>query len=121
MKVSPFLTTPPSAIGNDRTDHDVVALELASVASVHTDECRSCSATTKLLSGALHDLQVVKADNALVFRFDDWLLEGLAQLCHPRGTSACVSWVPGSPIDCAAMIPTASPSFTGSPVARLRP
>ena len=32
-----------------------------------------------------------------------------------------VSWVPGSPIDWAAMIPTASPTPTSSPVARLRP
>ena len=32
-----------------------------------------------------------------------------------------VSWVPGSPIDCAAMMPTASPEPTISPVARLRP
>ncbi len=32
-----------------------------------------------------------------------------------------VSWVPGSPIDCAAMIPTASPMITGLPVARFRP
>ena len=32
-----------------------------------------------------------------------------------------VSWVPGSPIDWAAMIPTASPTPTMSPVARLRP
>ena len=32
-----------------------------------------------------------------------------------------VSWVPGSPIDCAAMIPTASPSSTIEPVAIARP
>jgi hypothetical protein len=32
-----------------------------------------------------------------------------------------VSWVPGSPMDCAAMTPTASPMFTGRPVARFRP
>ena len=32
-----------------------------------------------------------------------------------------VSCVPGSPIDWAAMIPTAWPSSTSSPVARLRP
>src|SRR3546814_19109577 len=29
-----------------------------------------------------------------------------------------VSWVPGSPIDCAAMTPTASPALTGVPRAR---
>ena len=32
-----------------------------------------------------------------------------------------VSWVPGSPIDCAAMTPTASPRLTGVPRARSRP
>ena len=32
-----------------------------------------------------------------------------------------VSWVPGSPIDCAAMIPTASPIWAMLPVAIERP
>ena len=32
-----------------------------------------------------------------------------------------VSWVPGSPIDCAAMIPTASPISTTAPVAGMIP
>ena len=32
-----------------------------------------------------------------------------------------VSWVPGSPIDCAAMIPTASPIWAMLPVASERP
>ena len=32
-----------------------------------------------------------------------------------------VSWVPGSPIDWAAMTPTASPMLTGVPRARSRP
>ena len=32
-----------------------------------------------------------------------------------------VSWVPGSPIDCAAMTPTASPMLTMVPRARSRP
>ena len=32
-----------------------------------------------------------------------------------------VSWVPGSPIDCAAMTPTARPISTSLPVARSRP
>ena len=32
-----------------------------------------------------------------------------------------VSCVPGSPMDCAAMTPTASPSSTRRPEARLRP
>jgi hypothetical protein len=32
-----------------------------------------------------------------------------------------VSWVPGSPIDCAAMMPTASPMSTSLPAASERP
>ena len=32
-----------------------------------------------------------------------------------------VSWVPGSPMDCAAMMPTASPGPTGLLVARFMP
>ena len=32
-----------------------------------------------------------------------------------------VNWVPGSPIDCAAIIPTASPVFTGTPLAKSLP
>jgi len=32
-----------------------------------------------------------------------------------------VSWVPGSPMDWAAMMPTASPSSARCPVPRLRP
>ena len=32
-----------------------------------------------------------------------------------------VNWVPGSPIDCAAIIPTASPTSTSLPVAIERP
>ena len=32
-----------------------------------------------------------------------------------------VNWVPGSPIDWAATVPTASPTSTSSPVAKLRP
>ena len=32
-----------------------------------------------------------------------------------------VSWVPGSPIDCAAMMPTASPGSVSLPEAGLRP
>ena len=39
----------------------------------------------------------------------------------PMWNVRMVSWVPGSPIDCAAMTPTASPEFTGVPRARSRP
>ena len=39
----------------------------------------------------------------------------------PMWNVRIVSWVPGSPMDCAAMTPTASPSSTRRPVARFRP
>ena len=39
----------------------------------------------------------------------------------PSWNVRMVSWVPGSPIDCAAMMPTASPISLISPVARLKP
>src|SRR2546430_11091897 len=39
----------------------------------------------------------------------------------PMWNVRMVSCVPGSPMDCAAMTPTASPSSTMRPVARLRP
>ena len=39
----------------------------------------------------------------------------------PMWNVRMVSWVPGSPIDCAAMTPTASPMLTGVPRARSRP
>ena len=39
----------------------------------------------------------------------------------PSWNVRMVSCVPGSPIDCAAMMPTASPISLISPVARLKP
>ncbi len=39
----------------------------------------------------------------------------------PMWNVRIVSCVPGSPIDCAAMTPTARPSSTSRPVARSRP
>ncbi len=39
----------------------------------------------------------------------------------PMWNVRIVSCVPGSPIDCAAITPTASPSSTDRPVARFRP
>ena len=39
----------------------------------------------------------------------------------PMWNVRMVSCVPGSPMDCAAMTPTASPRSTSRPVARLRP
>ena len=39
----------------------------------------------------------------------------------PEWKVLIVNCVPGSPIDCAAIIPTASPMFTGLPVAKFLP
>ena len=39
----------------------------------------------------------------------------------PMWNVRIVSWVPGSPMDWAAMMPTASPSSARWPVPRLRP
>ncbi len=39
----------------------------------------------------------------------------------PMWNVRMVSWVPGSPIDCAAMTPTASPMLTGVPARESRP
>ena len=44
-----------------------------------------------------------------------------AEATPPVWNVRIVSCVPGSPIDWAAMIPTASPMPTSEPVARLRP
>ena len=40
---------------------------------------------------------------------------------HQRGKVLMVNCVPGSPIDCAAIIPTHSPTDTGIPLAKSRP
>ena len=49
---------------------------------------------------------------------NDWSASWAAP---PMWKVRMVSWVPGSPIDCAAMTPTASPILTGVPRARSRP
>jgi hypothetical protein len=51
------------------------------------------------------------------------LHERLSATCAapPMWKVRIVSCVPGSPIDCAAMTPTASPMLTGVPRARSRP
>jgi hypothetical protein len=55
-----------------------------------------------------------------VLRFDRRLL-GTRDAVPPMWNVRIVSCVPGSPIDCAAMTPTAEPSSTSLPVARSRP
>ena len=50
-------------------------------------------------------------------------MKDCSEICAapPMWKVRMVSWVPGSPIDCAAMTPTASPMLTGVPRARSRP
>ena len=54
-------------------------------------------------------------------KFDS--MNDCSEICAapPMWKVRMVSWVPGSPIDCAAMTPTASPMLTGVPRARSRP
>ena len=54
-------------------------------------------------------------------KFDS--MNDCSEICAapPMWNVRMVSWVPGSPIDCAAMTPTASPMLTGVPRARSRP
>ena len=66
-----------------------------------------------------------------VVTFTSWIRPGLVASCldcsetrdavPPTWKVRMVSWVPGSPIDSAAMTPTASPISTSLPLARLRP
>jgi hypothetical protein len=61
----------------------------------------------------------------------NWTMPGFVASCldcsetrdavPPTWNVRIVSWVPGSPIDSAAMTPTASPISTSLPLARLRP
>ena len=68
----------------------------------------------------LDDLQALVADGAgvLASSVDCSLTRDAVP---PMWNVRIVSCVPGSPIDCAAMTPTARPSSTSLPVARSRP
>jgi hypothetical protein len=61
----------------------------------------------------------MRASNSSSTRGSPWVMSSPAT--PPVWKVRIVSWVPGSPMDWAAMIPTAWPSSTSSPVARLRP
>jgi hypothetical protein len=50
-----------------------------------------------------------------------WVCAAMRAAVPPMWKVRSVSCVPGSPIDCAARMPTASPMSTISIVARLRP
>ena len=61
----------------------------------------------------------LRASNSSSTRGRPWVMSPPAT--PPVWKVRMVSWVPGSPMDWAAMMPTASPSPTGSPMARLMP
>ena len=50
-----------------------------------------------------------------------WLCTAVRDAAPPMWKVRIVSCVPGSPIDCAAITPIASPTFTGEPRPRSRP
>ena len=60
-----------------------------------------------------------RASNSSTTRGRPWVMSSPAT--PPVWKVRIVSWVPGSPIDWAAMMPTASPTSTTLPVASERP
>ena len=62
----------------------------------------------------------LRASNSSSTRGRPWVMSA-ADAMPPVWKVRIVSWVPGSPIDCAAIMPTASPTPTGWPFARLAP
>ena len=50
-----------------------------------------------------------------------WLCTAVRDAAPPMWKVRIVSCVPGSPIDCAAITPIASPTFTSEPRPRSRP
>ena len=73
----PLLDSAAIGDGNHRADHDVVALEFASIPGMDADRAVLVEHDEVVL-GAFDDLEVVETHDALVLRLDDRLLEGLA-------------------------------------------
>ena len=111
-KVSPFLTLPPFGHGNDRADDDVVAFQFAAILVEHAESSHSCSGRCccrlrASAPGAVRCKRITPSYLALIC--------GCLNTCAavpPMWNVRIVSCVPGSPMDCAAMMPTASPSLT---------
>ena len=61
----------------------------------------------------------LRASNSSSTRGRPWVMSSPAT--PPVWNVRIVSWVPGSPMDWAAMMPTAVPMFTGRTVARSQP
>jgi hypothetical protein len=98
---------------------DLVALALAAEIVDHADFARARHRHQVALL-VLDGLDAVEAQRALVADLD---AAGSAarEAAPPMWNVRIVSCVPGSPIDCAAMTPTASPMLISRPRARSRP
>ena len=62
----------------------------------------------------------IRASNSSCTRGRPWVMSEEPDAA-PVWKVRMVSWVPGSPMDCAATMPTASPTSTRLPVASDRP
>ena len=80
----------------------------------------TCSIPTRPENSAMGVMPLgVRASNSSCTRGRPWVMSSPAM--PPVWKVRMVSWVPGSPIDWAAMMPTASPMSTSRLLARLRP
>jgi hypothetical protein len=103
-----------------RAARDVVLALLAVVAD--DDDARLPFAISPKLDDAVdlgHDGRLARL--ARLEQLDDARQTARDVAAPPMWNVRIVSCVPGSPIDCAAMTPTASPMLTGVPRARSRP
>ena len=78
-----------------------------------------CTSTVPSISVIVAWPLGIRASNSSSTRGRPWVMSSPAT--PPVWKVRIVSCVPGSPIDWAAMMPTAWPSSTSWPVARLRP
>ena len=82
----------------------------------------SYDVTMRWPSGFMTDDEAVADTRSMPATFDFLAVcSAIRAAVPPMWNVRSVSCVPGSPIDCAAMMPTASPRSTMSMVARLRP
>ena len=103
----PPATTSPSFTLIIGAVRNLVALALATELVHHADLARAGHRNQVTLL-VLHGLDVMEADRALVAHFDAQAAAA-RDAAPPMWNVRIVSCVPGSPIDCAAMTPTASP------------
>jgi hypothetical protein len=88
--------------------------------SLVDDDQHALRPTTMIVQELRVTNSVAQSDRAFEagLRRNDW---STTCAVPPMWKVRMVSWVPGSPIDWAAMTPTASPRLTGVPRARSRP